>query len=366
MIENKKLTVYSSSAGTDERQPMQNDCKNNVSNYTQNVKGENALDTFTMSELYDEEYYYAKDIVENLFPVGIHILAAPPKIGKSRLSLQLAYCVATGKDFWGKPVSQGSVLYLSLEDTKKRLQKRSYQMFDINDTPNLHFAIVSKTINEGLTGQLVSFLEAHKDTKLIIIDTFQKVCDAYNDKVSYSKDYRIITLLKELTDKYNICLLLIHHTRKQEAENCFDMISGTNGLFGAVDGAFVLSKNKTNINRIELNATSRDLPPIKLILQSNKENLMWDLIEEKDSLNEQIEDKFLLDISNLVNESNPIWKGTPSELSCLLSDKIPSNSITKKLKLTCSDLSQIYKIEFEIGKNHDGRYIILRWINNLN
>lgn len=362
MIEQKKMPAVSTSVGADDRQTHKMNCKETISNKGKNVKGAETLDTFTMSELYNEEYSYSKDIVEGLFPVGIHLIAAPPKVGKSRLSLQLAYSVATGENFWDKPVAQGSVLYLSLEDTKKRLQRRSYQMFDINDTPNLHFAIVSKTINDGLIGQLKSFLEKHNDTKLIIIDTFQKVCDAYNDKVSYSKDYRIISILKELTDEYNICLLLIHHTRKQEADDCFDMISGTNGLFGAVDGAYILIKDHKNVNRIELNGTSRDLAPIRFVLQSNNHNLKWDLIEEKDLEFEKEEDQFLIDISKIVNESKPIWKGTASELAELLTEYISINSITKKLKLTSSDLSQQCDVEFELGKNHEGRYIILKWI----
>ncbi|MCH5316545.1 MAG: AAA family ATPase [Eubacterium sp.] len=361
---NKKeiMTAHNASAPTDEKQSLPIPCNDTIAKNNENVKSAETLDTFTMSELYNEEYTYSKDIVEGLFPVGIYLIAAPPKVGKSRLSLQLAYSVATGEDFWSKPVSQGSVLYLSLEDTKKRLQRRSYQMFDINDTPNLHFAIVSKTISDGLVGQLRAFLEEHNDTKLIIIDTFQKVCDAYNDKVSYSKDYRIITVLKELTDEYNICLLLIHHTRKQEADDCFDMISGTNGLFGAVDGAYVLSKDKKNINRIELNGISRDLPPIRLVLQSNNHNLKWVLIEEKDMEAKQEEGIFLIDISKIVNESNTVWKGTASELSALLTEHISINNITKKLKLTSSDLSQKCNVKYELGKNHEGRYIILRWV----
>ena len=35
---------------------------------------------------------------------------------------------------------------------------------------------------------------------------------------------------------------------KQKAEDIFDMISGTNGLMGAADGAFVLSKEKGTSN----------------------------------------------------------------------------------------------------------------------
>jgi len=40
----------------------------------------------------------------------------------------------------------------------------------------------------------------------------------------------------------------VHHTRKQQADDTFDMISGTNGLMGAADGAFMLQKEKRTDN----------------------------------------------------------------------------------------------------------------------
>ena len=46
--------------------------------------------------------------------------------------------------------------------------------------------------------------------------------------------------MKQFADSYGICMLLVHHTRKQSAEDRFNMISGTNGLLGAADSAFLL------------------------------------------------------------------------------------------------------------------------------
>ena len=80
------------------------------------------------------------------------------------------------------------------------------------------------------------------DTSLIIIDTLSKECEAGGDNYSYANDYQIITRLKALADSYGICLLLVHHTRKQQADDKFDMISGNNGWLGAADGAFLLIK----------------------------------------------------------------------------------------------------------------------------
>ena len=60
-------------------------------------------------------------------------------------------------------------------------------------------------------------MQEHTDTSLIIIDTLQKVREVGGDNYSYANDYEIITRLKQFADKYGICILLVHHTRKQTA-----------------------------------------------------------------------------------------------------------------------------------------------------
>lgn len=113
---------------------------------------------------------------------------------------------------------------------------------------NFYFATKSKSLNDGLERQLVTFVTEHKDARLIIIDTLQKVREVGGDKFSYASDYEIVTKLKAFSDKYGICFLVVHHTRKMESSDSFDMISGTNGLLGAADGAFVMQKEKRTDN----------------------------------------------------------------------------------------------------------------------
>ena len=42
-------------------------------------------------------------------------------------------------------------------------------------------------------------------------------------------------------------MLIVHHTRKLQSEDCFDMISGTNGLLGAADGARSYFKKQSEL-----------------------------------------------------------------------------------------------------------------------
>lgn len=56
-------------------------------------------------------------VIDGLFTAGdIHLVAADSKRGKSTMIRTLALCVAEGKEFLGRSVVQGPVLYYTLED----------------------------------------------------------------------------------------------------------------------------------------------------------------------------------------------------------------------------------------------------------
>ena len=133
------------------------------------------LYTLSMSELYEISYHSKPPIIESLLCAGVYILAGAPKIGKSFLVTQLAYHVSTGERLWGFDVMQGTVLYLALEDSFQRIQNRMFKMYGVNDTDALHFATTAGKLGNGLEDQFENFVSEHPDTRLIIIDTMQKI-----------------------------------------------------------------------------------------------------------------------------------------------------------------------------------------------
>ena len=135
------------------------------------------LETITAEDLQNRTYEPTHFLVDELIPEGLHILAGAPKIGKSWLALWLCLCVAQGQPLWNFATTQGEVLYLSLEDSFQRIQTR---LFDLTaDAPStLHFAIMADTLKRGLEQQIEQFLTEHPDTKLVVIDTLQRVRSA--------------------------------------------------------------------------------------------------------------------------------------------------------------------------------------------
>lgn len=297
---------------------------------------ESYLHTVSMTELFDSAYQSKPPIIDGLLYRGTYLFAGSPKIGKSFLMAQLAYHVSTGTNLWGFDVRQGKVLYLALEDNYPRLQKRLYRMFGTAENENLFFSVSAHQLGNGLDEQLDGFLQKHPDTSLVIIDTLQKVREVGGENYSYANDYQIITKLKSFTDNHNICMLVVHHTRKQTADDKFDMISGTNGLLGAADGGFVLSKDKRTSNNATLEVSGRDQQDQRVYLKKNTETLVWEL--------DKIETE--------------LWKAPPEPCEYLTVD-IKPNAITQKLNVNVNRLMDEYKIAYHYQRTHDGRKITL-------
>ena len=237
------------------------------------------LETINAEDLQNRTYEPTPFLVEELLPEGLHILAGAPKIGKSWLALWLCLCVSQGQPLWTFAVTQGEVLYLSLEDSFQRIQTR---LFDLTEDapPTLHFAIMADTLKRGLEQQIEQFLTDHPAAKLVVMDTLQRVRSAGGDSNLYANDYQDVGLLKQLADKQHIAILLIHHLRKLHDDDPMNMISGSTGLSGAADSTFVFQKNSRLANVASLHCTGRDIPDRTLKLEFGEEDHVWKLLED--------------------------------------------------------------------------------------
>ena len=318
------------------------------------------LNTFSMNELYDQVFTGRPPVIEGLLYSGTYLLAGAPKVGKSFLVAQLAYHVSTGQTLWEYPVRQGSVLYLALEDDKQRLQERMSRMFGVEGTDNLNFAIGSGQVGSGLDVQLENYLHEHPDTRLIIIDTLQKVRAASGDLCSYANDYEDIGQLKQFADHRGICLLLVHHTRKQAADDAFDMISGTTGLLGCADGALLLRKEKRTDLTATLDVVGRDQPDQRLHLTRDQDSLVWQLDHAERELWKAPPEPFLEKIASLLSEDKPTWTGSATELAALLGEEMKPNILTRRLNVKHGRLKSEYGVACTISRNRNGSCINLK------
>ena len=288
------------------------------------------LETINAEDLQNRTYEPTHFLVDELVPEGLHILAGAPKIGKSWLALWLCLCISQGQPLWNFATTQGEALYLSLEDSYRRIQSR---LFDLTEDapPTLHFAILADTLKHGLEQQIEQFLTEHPTTKLVVIDTLQRVRSAGGDSNLYANDYQDVGLLKQLADRHHIAILLIHHLRKLHDDDPMNMISGSTGLSGAADSAFVLQKNARSANAASLHCTGRDIPDRTLKLELGEDNHVWKLLADSKTCSTTSKIS-TLQIENLLSEllrADSEYLGSPSALSAKI-DPDGSLSITPK------------------------------------
>lgn len=366
MSEEKEMTAPNVSIGVDTEQSSIKQTTNSISNRDVNFNpfdeffkkiDPSYMKTVTMQELYQDIYSKKPPVIEGLLYQGTYLFVGSPKIGKSFFMAQLAYHVSTGTPLWDYPVKKGTVLYLALEDDYRRLQERMYRMFGTDSTENLYFSVSSKPLGNGLTDQLSGFIREHPDTTLVIIDTLQKIREVDSDSYSYAKDYEIINQLKQFSDSWGICLLLVHHTRKQKASDNFDMISGTNGLLGCADGAFMLYKENRTSNKATLEISGRDQQDQKIHLIRDEEKLCWNFEKAETELWKEPPELLLECIANLVTEENPTWQGTATELIEKLGLDMKPNVVSLKLNVNAGRLMNDYSIRYTNKRNHSGRMI---------
>lgn len=366
MSEEKEMTTPNVSIGVDTEQSSIKQTTNSISNRDVNFNpfddffkkiDPSYMKTVTMQELYQDIYSKKPPVIEGLLYQGAYLFVGSPKIGKSFFMAQLAYHVSTGTPLWDYPVKKGTVLYLALEDDYRRLQERMYRMFGTDSTENLYFSVSSKPLGNGLTDQLSGFIREHPDTTLVIIDTLQKIREVDSDSYSYAKDYEIINQLKQFSDSWGICLLLVHHTRKQKSSDNFDMISGTNGLLGCADGAFMLYKETRTSNKATLEISGRDQQDQKIHLIRDEEKLCWNFEKAETELWKEPPEPLLECIANLVTEENPTWQGTATELIEKLGLDMKPNVVSLKLNVNAGRLMNDYSIRYTNKRNHSGRMI---------
>ena len=297
-------------------------------------------------------------IVDEILPVGLHIFCGAPKVGKSWLMLDLCIKVSKGEEIWNLKTNKCDVLYLALEDTYSRLQKRLFKLTDEIDA-NFHIAIESNKITNGLVMQLENAIKQYPNTRLVVIDTLQKVRKQSND-VNYSADYGDISTLKAFADKNKLAIILVHHLRKQDDSDVFNKISGTAGIMGSSDTTFILEKKSRDDSVATLYVTGRDVEYQTFTLRF--EECIWNLLER--SFQKDIEMKnapeIIYNVISFVNEKGE-WQGTATELLTSLDEKdITPQYLTKLLNEYSKTILFDNKISFKTSRTSTSRLVNLK------
>jgi RecA-family ATPase len=216
-------------------------------------------------------------VVFGLIVEGLTILAGRPKIGKSWLALELCIAVALGLGTLGNlSTVQGDVLYCALEDNRRRLQKRINKLishFTSEWPTRLTLATQWRRLDDGGVEDIADWVASVPNPRLVVLDTLAGVRPPrQNGEALYDSDYRALVELHRLANDKAFAILVLHHTRKLEADDPLDTVSGTLGLVGCADTALVLGRSSQGTT---LYVRGRDLEEREDAIVFDRERCIW-------------------------------------------------------------------------------------------
>src|SRR5215211_3505670 len=237
---------------------------------------------FTAANLMEEELPPVRWVVPDILPEGVTFLAGKPKMGKSWMGLDLGLAIATGGVALGaKRVEQGEVLALFLEDkSTRRIQNRTGKLLVDRPAPeNLHITNEWPRLDEGGAELLDDWVAIHPNARLVIVDTLAMLKPRANGRrTQYDEDRDAVDPLGPIAADHNVAILLVHHLREAESEDPLDMIHGSAGLTGGVDGALVLKRKRGQADAY-LHVDGRDIEnPAELALKWDADTVSWTVV----------------------------------------------------------------------------------------
>lgn len=262
-------------------------------------------------------------LIAKILPEGTSLITAASKIGKSWMVLDMGLCIAAGKPFMGFDTHKCGVLYLALEDSLTRLQERMNNILGNEPVPkDFHFVTKAPKMGDGLLEMLKDHFKNFPNTKLVIIDTLQKIRgQALPRESAYAQDYREMETLKDFFDKNRVSSEFVHHNRKMgDDSDPFNMISGTTGIMGAADTIWTITKKRAD-QEATLHTTGRDVMQMDIIIRFDRDSHRWKSVGSADLIAAQRD--------RLAYDSNPIaktirellkqskdgeWRGTAKDL----------------------------------------------------
>jgi KaiC/GvpD/RAD55 family RecA-like ATPase len=246
----------------------------------------------TFEDLLDSESEAMDWLVPGLLPVGETVLlCALPKVGKSKLAIDLAFSVATGESrFLGQETKQGKVLLITPDASKMSLkQELTKRGFRKQDSPNLHI------FPEWSIDQMAVLEEELENFRpdLVVIDSLKKITAGKEISENSAEFADNIIALNDMLKRYRVTGILVHHANKSNDAIGVERARGSTAIVGSCWGTWMLEripkKDPNNAKRMIVDpkdpkriftATSRDAEGTTLNIEFNVENNSWEFMGE--------------------------------------------------------------------------------------
>ncbi len=268
---------------------------------------------YTAGDLQWMEFPLLQFTIPGYLVEGLTILVGKPKRGKSWMALDWVLAIAHGGFAFGTiKCDVGDGLYMALEDSPRRLQRRIKQLLPHADewSPRLTLCHTMKRLDNGGLDEIRAWASSVPLPRLVVIDTFTRIRPARDkNEFTYDADYRAMSLLQELATELGVAIVVIHHQRKLDSDDPLDTASGSTGLTGAADSVLVLGRDGQGVT---LNGRGRDIDDIEVALSFDKTTGRWSILGDAQEVRRSESRTAILAV--LAKSPQPI---TPGEIAIM-------------------------------------------------
>ncbi len=208
-------------------------------------------------DLYNENFPPLDFLVQGLIARGmLNLIGGRPKSGKSWFVLQMAMSIDSGKPFLGRDTKKAKVLYLALEDGRRRINNRMKTFEWLPASTDFMFSILALSTGEAYPGmdQLRALIE-HYD--IIFIDTLIATLNGTTNENDNVQMGNVLNGLADLAHDNDVAIVLVHHTGKAKKDDPFNGFRGASSIRGAYDLGMILDRQVDEKEAI-LHIESRD------------------------------------------------------------------------------------------------------------
>lgn len=218
------------------------------------------IDDFCVNweEVWSEPAYDQNYLAWPLVPAErLSALIGAAKTGKSLLALEAGVCIATGRDFLGKPTIQGTVLYIDMEnlvtaDTRTRLMAMGFQPWDLQNFMLASFPSIPFLDTAGGGRKFEELLDRYQPV-LVVLDTAVRLIGG---KESDNDTWNSFYMYAEIeAKKRKVAILRIDHYGKDTSKGA----RGASSKYTDIDVSWSLTK-KIGSNKLKLEALHHRMP----------------------------------------------------------------------------------------------------------
>ena len=178
----------------------------------------------------------------------------------------------------GHKTEQGDVLYLALEDSKRRIKDRVIKMGEEKSKhPTILLADEIPYLGFGFEESIERWIDDSENPRLIIIDTLARIKPRQGKKsgTAYDLDNELLNKLQTIAIQKNITIAFVTHLSKQSTDYSWDRIQGSVGMQGMTDAMWLIDRGETAKNA-SITGRGRDIVDFEYAVKWNEDKFQYD------------------------------------------------------------------------------------------